>query len=338
MFTSSYHDVTNPRDIAFNQQGRVSPAQLAAYHSRNRPRGSQITIALVISLMTIGILAAEVLQTNIGHNGSWILILSFLILAVAGFVMLPAVLDYSQSVRIRQALADGRVDASEGEVVWKRGNFVAETPEGRLRSLFNDTLTLLPGRYRFYYLPGCMALLSADSLEGTGSRLPSASDVLTILASTHHFNPLSLESNRNGIQSPDQALRLTLLASLYIIGAIMALSISAGIIILFEKTANASAPVFPVLCLNIFLFIIGFYVLWRGFLIISDVWTGKIAAVQGHVSKSVWNGRLTSYHYSLAGMRWRVSHQAYNALVASIPYRIYFTPRSKILIAIEPTG
>jgi len=31
-----------------------------------------------------------------------------------------------------------------------------------------------------------------------------------------------------------------------------------------------------------------------------------------------------------------VSHQGYNALIAGIPYRLYYAPRSKKMVSIEP--
>jgi hypothetical protein len=37
-------------------------------------------------------------------------------------------------------------------------------------------------------------------------------------------------------------------------------------------------------------------------------------------------------------MKFQVSGRAYTALVSGMAYRIYYTPRSKTLVSIEPLG
>jgi hypothetical protein len=79
--------------------------------------------------------------------------------------------------------------------------------------------------------------------------------------------------------------------------------------------------------------------LWRSSKLILDLRDGSVASAEGHVAKvfsTYYRG--SAMFYVINDLRFKVSNQAYNALVEHVTYRIFYTPRSKFLVSIEPTG
>jgi hypothetical protein len=72
---------------------------------------------------------------------------------------------------------------------------------------------------------------------------------------------------------------------------------------------------------------------------VADALGRQVRAVEGIVSgEADSSGDSTTYRYKVNGMRFRVPGQGYTALVSGLAYRIYYTPRSKTLVSIEPLG
>ena len=77
----------------------------------------------------------------------------------------------------------------------------------------------------------------------------------------------------------------------------------------------------------------------RSISVISDIWGGKVEYADGHVTRHIRRARNSRYYiYQLGDMKFNVSKAAYNALIEGREYRVYFTPRAKRLVAIEPVG
>ena len=336
MFDAQARSLTNPDNLAVNRQGGVSPAQISAFQHRRNRYGPQIVIVFAVTVLVLLFLAFEIPQSSPQGNDVVPAVMFFIVMAVLlCFLFVPAFTEIMWASRLKRELAEGRVEAADGQVEWKRGEYIAETNGRRLRPIFEETLNLLPGAYRFYHLPGTGGLLSAEA-SGYGGRSMSSSEMITSLAQAHHFDPSSLEANRGGRQASEQSLRLTLIAGMYLLGALLSIAIGIGVVILYKRSGAPAESIISVLFMTLSLVIFGLYIFWRGVLIASDAWMGSVESAQGYVHKSVWHGRSTSYHYYLGGLHWRVSRQAFNALVEGISYRIYYVPHSRRLIAIEP--
>ncbi len=67
---------------------------------------------------------------------------------------------------------------------------------------------------------------------------------------------------------------------------------------------------------------------------------GKVVAVEGVVQKTLrqtfGRGASIHYYYKLGNQTWLVTPEAYRALVEGLAYRVYFLPRGKQLVGIEP--
>ena len=84
------------------------------------------------------------------------------------------------------------------------------------------------------------------------------------------------------------------------------------------------------------------YALLLAIRIIADIWRKQVAVTEGLVRKTfreqmgrTWRKRRT-YYYQINNLRFEVSQRSYNALIAGLPYRLYYTPRSKRMVGIEP--
>lgn len=76
---------------------------------------------------------------------------------------------------------------------------------------------------------------------------------------------------------------------------------------------------------------------WGSVKVVWDIWNGKIEYMDGQVTRQVRRGRNARYYiYQLGDIKFNVSKAAYNALIEGREYRVYFTPRAKRLVAIEP--
>src|SRR5262249_10131865 len=88
------------------------------------------------------------------------------------------------------------------------------------------------------------------------------------------------------------------------------------------------------------LFVLGeLLVLSFGLRRLADALRGEVHSVAGIVTREAdSSGDGTTYRYKVNELKFQVSGRAYAALVSGMEYRIYYTPRSKTLVSIEPLG
>jgi len=326
----------DPESIAANRRGQIAPQQRAAFSYRARTGKPQLVVIFAITLLLFGVLTLTATQAKYKSLNDLVGVFA-IIIVIMGFLVVPFVWDALRTKRVQAELDEGRVEQADGEVIWKWGKFVAEIPGRRLRPIYGQTLNLLPGPHRFFYLPRTGSLLSTELL-GSANYGQGTRDLLDRLARTHHFSPDALPVNHAGRLADSQSTWLVFLAVLHFVGGLAAFGAAAWLIYIYSATAKRSDPVLTVIIMTLFPGAVGLYLFQRTFKIVADVWAGQVAHAQGHVRKTVSRGRSTSYYYWIESLRFRVSGQAYNALVEGIEYRIYYAPRSKLLVGIEPIG
>jgi hypothetical protein len=75
----------------------------------------------------------------------------------------------------------------------------------------------------------------------------------------------------------------------------------------------------------------------------ADLAGRRVASAEGFIRKSTSTsntdegGSLTTYHYRLGRLRFDVPRAGYEALDTRRRYRVYYLPRTKIVVNIEPT-
>lgn len=171
--------------------------------------------------------------------------------------------------------------------------------------------------------------------------------LVDVLARTNKFRVEDLPENRRGLLSVAQKSRLMRrILKPVVVFALIALVFIALFVALGAVDENgyylraalgASGWQITVIALIVPILIIAF--LWRSSKLILDLREGRVASAEGHVEK-VWSTyyKGSAMFYVIGDLKFEVSNQAYNALIEGTTYRIFYTPRSKFLAAIEPTG
>ena len=261
----------------------------------------------------------------------------------------------------RQEIKNGPVVWADGEVVAAGRRFEALLPRGRLKSPVYK-IALIPGPYRFYYLPRSRFLLSAESLAPVNVAVsedaaaiiahpltPDPSSALPTLMQTFRFNLDDLALNQTGYISIRQRFRLLLrmgsyLAFLLVVSLLAGLYAAARLLDWIppeppEITQSLLAQAWQILCLgSIALFAFG-WPLWNITTRLLDFLRGRIQVVTGPIRYEVRSsGRSSTCYYIIQGKEFQVSPQAYYSFIEGLTYHIYYTPLAKEIVSIEPVG
>lgn len=118
-----------------------------------------------------------------------------------------------RSSRIRRELESGTISFEEGRIEWTGRQYRAAASVMGLSSI-HGPLNEMPGRYRFYFLPGSRCLLSAEPLDTPQT---SRAALTEILGKVLGFTKDDLAANGKGSITPTQAARFRSLSILTLI-------------------------------------------------------------------------------------------------------------------------
>ena len=235
-----------------------------------------------------------------------------------------------RSARIKHELASGYIPSEEGRIKWTGRRYRVAASVNGLRSIYGP-IDLMPGRYRFYLLPGSRYLLSADPLDTPQTSCAALTDVL---GQALRFTKDDLAANREGRISTAQATRFRLHALRTGLLATVILVVFVGDFFLAFTSRSAWNLVF--------------FGIWFFFslLVLPDMvrysieWLrgghNKIAFVQGFGNKAFRNvTRSVIRSYVVNDERFDVSGHAYEAMVEGEAYRVYYTPLRKTILSAE---
>jgi len=214
MLTMNF-DPTHPQQIAANRRGEITGEQQNALKSES----SIGWLALIMSFVFLPILFVAIMgvvwfpdrRRELPLWGYGIILAFFIVAFVVSAV--PQAWRLFKALRVRGDLSVGQVEAAEGQMNWRRNQYVAETPARRLR-LPPLSAGLRPGSYRFYFLPNTGWVLSAERIIPPGGEDPRA-ELLNVLTQAIGFSVEALEANRNGRLAGGQLLKLLLAAAGY---------------------------------------------------------------------------------------------------------------------------
>lgn len=321
---------SDPESLAANRRGQVTPEQNTAV-AQQRFKTTVRSAGLLISLIVFGLVILGNSNLKLQNLGGGVFIVLGLSLVLAP-ILIALAWSFIRTRRVQAESGEEQVEQAEGEVVWKEGNFVAEIQGQRLRPIYGETLNLPPGRYRFFYLPHRGELLSGEPLSSRDASAATPS-LLEALAQANEFKVEALQANREGRFADSQTSWLRVSIAWYSIGGMAAAGLMVWLSVLNAASPQPFSQVFILILAVPFIF----FFFWHIFRIAADLRAGKVAAVEGYVHKTISRRRRsTHYYYRIEGLRFLVSYPAYNALIEGIPYRVYYTPRSKQLVAIEP--
>lgn len=263
-----------------------------------------------------------------------------------------------KSLRQRQEIQHGPVVWADGEVVAQGGRFEVLIADGRLKSPTHK-IALIPGQYRFYFLPRSKFLLSAESLEPVQIAVtedaaaiiahpltPNPTNSLATLMQTFRFNENDLQQNWTGRLTGRQQWRVLLSVGSYAV-ILLAVCFVAGIYaaaslwgVIPEQTTEvtSSVPVqaWQTFCLaSLGLFAFG-YPLWNIGTRFIDILRGQVKSISGPIHFKVRGGRGTTSYYVIQGQEFQVAPHAYYSFIENMTYRVYYTPLSKEIVSLEP--
>ena len=193
-----------------------------------------------------------------------------------------------------------------------------------------------PGIYRFYCLPNSGLVIQAELVESASS--DKSNDLLLhALSQAHRFSIDDLAENRRGFLTGGQTLRLIG----YIIGqGVLFLAIAAFAVGLYFGMSSSNTnneDVVWILIFGVVVLIFGLGTVWNALKAFVDLLTRNVSNEEGFVIRRehrTRNGRY--YTYQIKNLKFRVSRNAFLALIDGWEYRVYFSPRSKRLMAVEP--
>lgn len=222
------------------------------------------------------------------------------------------------------------VEQGEGQIVWARGSYKAKV-QGRRMSLISG-LMLAPGTYRMYTLPRSGLVVGGDKL---GASFSAREELQNALAQSNGFSAEKLAEYRLGRMGDERYGRLAKTWIWSSLGLLALLALMGFIV--WGVFTDTDAPWFMLLFFGAFVFLFVAIIAWNLVQSTQDLLAGEVASAEGFVRRTVHrSNKSTSYYYKLDKLSFSVSGTAYNALVEGLRYRVYYLPRSKKLLGIEP--
>lgn len=336
-------DLSNPAQIAANRRGEITPDQRGLLKTESSfGCGSLIFSLVILPLILAGILAV-VWYIDARHE---LPLWGYgLIAAFMGFILLIAIVPqlwHAFNVwRVQNDLKAGQADTLEGQVVWRRNKYVAETPARTLRVPVMAQ-GLLPGSYRFGFLPNTGWIISAERMNPPGGEDPRA-ELLAVLAQVNNFSVDALEANRQGRLAGGQVIRLMLrVVGQLFLAAFVIIIIAIGGWLVYTSMHGSNMQQWVLIGGGALEVVLVLFFAWRVVTLLLDSLLGKVTMAEGQARRTVTvthtqnGGTSTTYYYQTGNLKFQVSSAAYTAFIDGLSYRIYYGPLSKQLVAIEP--
>ncbi len=295
-----------------------------------------IVLILGLAFCIFGIAALVTLWPYLASEPAFVWIFFTLMGLVGGVASVLALLYIVRLILAQREWLTERIEHTEGQIAWGRQNYIAEVEGCRLKPC--GRLNLLPGNYRFYYLPHAGWLLSVERLAAGGEETPP--DLSNILACANGFRLEAIEDNRRGRLADDQVRQLLHLTAHYFSESLILIGIAA--IFAFSFLTRHDLNVAIVRITLGALIALSLFSLWRVVRIIVDILRKQVAMTEGLARKTfreqisrTWQKRRI-YYYQINNLKFEVSQRGYNVLIAGLPCRLYYAPCSKRMVGIAP--
>jgi len=327
-------DIPTPQNFEANQRGRLTPGQQTALEQAAKKQRSQVAIwVLTFSILFVlfGLLFWAIARDS-GTSLLQYVILSGGAIAVGlgifAFFLFPDI----SLLLAGEDLQNGGVEAALGKVAWTGRRYRLSSDSRELKTLRSGVTVPPPGEYRFYCLSHSGLVIMAEALGSDFAR-PSKDLLLDALVRANHFSMADLDVNRQGSLSGLQVLKLMAYAGWQ---AIMFLASALAGYLVLRDLPSGEDQLWAGLS-GALVVILALIAAWNILGAVWDILTGKATHTEGIVTRHEHRTRNSrSYSYQINQHKFKVSHIAYNALIDGREYRVYFAPRSKRLLGIEP--
>ena len=327
--------LTSQKEIAANQRGQITKHQqsrLGGVFWQKKQRCLGIALASLVPMVGTLIGAVAALASGRSDLGAWPIGLLAVSAGLFCVWLVPSVGIYLRWRWLDRNLTREAIAEGEGTVYWKRGRYVLQLADGkRLDPIYSPDL--LPGRYRFYYLPRYHWLLTADPLEEV-TQVDDLEQLNHRLARANWFQSSALVANRDGHLTGLQRTMILGRFAAYIVGGFVVVALFFGYLI---YTDGLSEGLWVLGAIVVGMVVLSLYLGRKSLSAIMDCLQGQVVTIEGPVTKDfeVSTDSSVSYYYELGKTVFRVNEAGYEALVAGLNYRLYLLPRSQKLVNIE---
>ncbi|MCX7756197.1 MAG: hypothetical protein N2117_13280 [Anaerolineales bacterium] len=341
---SNDFNLLDPSDVEANRAGRISEAQLKRLNATiSWNQGCTAFIFLPIA----GLLCFYALFWLTGATQHFFnLVQAGVFAGVALFLLVIAAKGiwniFSELQKVNRDRQNNAIRQTQGRLAFDQNGYFFDADGRRLKlPAPAETGGLLPGGlYRVFYLEESGIVLSAEEAFP-----PSPAQVRTalneILAHANRFTLDDLAANREGELTPGQRMKPLGLVIGGLVMALFILGIVGFMYFLVIPEVELEANFLPLLVFGVVLSAIGLFSVRNILTGLLDLFFPALKQIQGRVRRekrtSGGRNRSTTYHYVINGQNFRVSPQAYQALVDGWEYRIYYLPRTRKLLSIEVT-
>ncbi len=325
--------LTDPTIVAVNRNGLLTPQQ-----REQLLRQTPLPIwATVLWAVMLGMFLVPLVS-----NPSPEMLISVLIIWGFGgtYTVVLAWRYWREALTRRREIETGQVAAAAGTVVASQKGYIAQTDAGPLHSI-GTKIDLIPGPYRFYYLPQSRLLVSAEKLNSPvkpAQMVVGHEAIVQALGHAFRFTTDELAVNRGRKLSSRQRQRLLRDGGLYAAAALLTFFFA----FLMITGSNTTAPPLPwqAVLFSLLLAAFALYLVWQGWQHLVDARHGIATQVEGRVTVRVNAGarRSTTIYYVIRGMEFTVPAAGYAALVEGLNYRLHYTPQAKKVLSVEPLG
>lgn len=358
LFEVPYTDYSlkNPKFVEVNRKGEIPPGQKDLLEKRLMSyleflRGGTAWKQLQIWVWLWFFLTISLWSLEIPDQYALLFFLLGLLGISAGSVW-SWQRSQQQARKINEELTAGVIESGRGEVVFQGGEYQASVKGRDLKVPRGSRRDLEPGvQYRFFFLPESRMLLSAEVLSPLPER-EAVRGLTEVLADVNHFQLSALPHNRRGILTGQQTGKLSkpILIGVFLILfplflAFVGLTRENGYLRPLLD-ARSMGDVFQYLSPTAIILILsgtalalfGLYYLRTA---VMDLLNREVATWEGvgfrqrKQSRDEDMGTRTNYFYVIGGKEFQVGERAYQAFENGKNYRVYFTPRRKVLVNIE---
>lgn len=325
--------------LASNRIGELASSQRAKLLSGVWRMGCLGLVLLIIACPFLGFIAGGILLDK--QDVDALVASGFIGLLMSGFLIGGLWQGSVIALRLLDMSA-GRVEQGDGRLTWRKSSYQPETADRRLKLM--EGLSLTPGAYRFYYLPRSGLVVNVEALGSGATAFGNAGsrdeDELTrALAEANRLQLEAYPTYRLGqLDESDRQRRISRAVLGMGLTVIVATALGLFFSFIFISDADASEAWIILLVFGGFDVLISGLILWSIWRTITDLREGRVLTREGQIQRIVQRGnKSVSYFYQMGDLRFSVLAAGYNALVEGRSYRVYYLPRSKTLLGIEPT-
>jgi hypothetical protein len=353
---------------AANARGEILPEQRDLIFSQLRTgvAGWLVLPALVaVIVLWVAVGSAAGLNPDAGNphieRDMVLMLMTAIVLVVVVYYVVYRII----SQRTRNALEQPQILTQEGVIRWGFRQYGARSDNGRYRFI-QSPLHTLPGDYRLYTLAGTSWLLAYEKL-----RDPDPELITRTLQRANRLDGSALALNREGKLSSRQRLTLLRMGTASLIVAlvpILSAMLLGWLLLRAGITPDAVTGALETQAVgdDTRLFLVALLVIGTGIALamalvilkrlgrasvhLMDGWRGRAVHAEGEVKRNISYRQVTThgrraewsyvpdYHYySLPGTgHIRTTKNGYQAFVPGGAYHLYYSPRTKRLLNIEP--